>query len=301
MLMKRLVAGLLLSCVLTMPSVAQDAGRIDALENQVRMLTGQVEELTFSIKQLQKTLRADTQTGQIARDVPLAPAARAKLAAPADLATADSGAGVEIIEEAPVVARKLKAPETIYEASAPEPTVLGSMDNKASQPEDGGFQGQILVQPSDGEQKITKEADAALTSSDGIEQVALAQQSPQALFEQSNEALLQRRFSNAEEGFRQLLQAYPDHSLAGSAQYWLGETYFAQGDYREAAQNFLIGYQKYQKSRRAPDSLVKLGVSLAKLGQHDQACASFSAVATEYPKALEAKRRAQTELKRAGC
>ena len=39
------------------------------------------------------------------------------------------------------------------------------------------------------------------------------------------------------------------------------------GDYRGAAQNFLKGYQDYPKSRRAPDSLLKLGLSLEEDGR----------------------------------
>ncbi len=102
-------------------------------------------------------------------------------------------------------------------------------------------------------------------------------------------------------GFSNFIQKYPDHSLAGSAQYWLGETYFAQSDFRQAAQTFLKGYQQYPKSRRAADSLLKLGISLSRLGQKQQACAAYGAVSGEYPKAVEAKKRAQAEAKRAGC
>ena len=39
-----------------------------------------------------------------------------------------------------------------------------------------------------------------------------------------NTRLLRRQFGDAETGFSSFLQKYPDHSLAGSAQYWLGET-----------------------------------------------------------------------------
>ncbi len=303
MTLKMLVAGLLVSCALIMPAVAQDAtGRIDALENQLRQLTGQVEELTFSVRRLQKQLAADHQTGQ-AEPQPAAPAlARKKL----DVAAVQPGDGVETIGEAPVELQKSQEAEigasgSIYDApaAAPAATVLGSMDNRAAKPNDGGYQGKLIEQG--GDAVVAQDSFENQSANDGIEQVALAQQSPQALFEQANEALLQRKFSIAQRGFQQLLQNYPDHSLAGSAQYWLGETYFVQGDYREAAQNFLSGYQKYKSGRRAPDSLVKLGVSLAKMGQQDQACASLNAVASEYPKALEAKRRASTELKRAGC
>ncbi len=140
-----------------------------------------------------------------------------------------------------------------------------------------------------------------LDGGDGVAQVALAQDSPDALYEKSNESLLRRQFGEAEAGFRTFLDKYPDHNLAGNAQYWLGETFYAQDDYRQAAQAFLKGYQQYPKSRRAADSLLKLGISLNKLGQKDKACAVLATVGSEYPKAVEARKRAQAETSRAGC
>ena len=90
-----------------------------------------------------------------------------------------------------------------------------------------------------------------------------------------------------------------------AGQFWIlhlpTATCDAQGDFRQAAQNFLQGYKGYPKSRRAPDSLLKLGISLNKLGQTQQACAAFGALGSEFPNAVDAKKRAQAESKRAGC
>jgi TolA-binding protein len=47
--------------------------------------------------------------------------------------------------------------------------------------------------------------------------------------------------------------------------------------------------------------LLKLGISLNKLGQKDKACAVLGTVGSEYPKAVEARKRAQAEASRAGC
>ena len=69
----------------------------------------------------------------------------------------------------------------------------------------------------------------------------------------------------------------------------------------QAAQAFLQGYKQYPKSRRAADSLLKLGISLDRLGQRQQACAAYESVSSEYPKAVEARKRAQAEAKRAAC
>jgi tol-pal system protein YbgF len=194
---------------------------------------------------------------------------------------------------------------------APGPKVLGAIDNAAAQPNDGGFQGKVLVPPSQqepGDEVFIQQESNGIQpdqGGDSIETVALAPEasaeSPESLYERSNESLLRRQFGEAEAGFSNFLQKYPDHSLAGSAQYWLGETFYAQGDFKRAAANFLQGYKKYPKSRRAPDSLLKLGISLNRLGQAEQACAAYGAVSAEYPKAVDARKRAQAESKRAGC
>jgi TolA-binding protein len=74
-----------------------------------------------------------------------------------------------------------------------------------------------------------------------------------------------------------------------------------QANYRAAAQAFLTGYQSYPKNRKAPDSLLKLGMSLTQLGQKDQACAAFATIEAKYPKATEARKRAQNESDKSGC
>jgi len=115
------------------------------------------------------------------------------------------------------------------------------------------------------------------------------------------QSLLSRQFGNAEAGFRTFLAKYPNHALAGDAYYWLGETYFAQGQYKEAAQNFLQGYRTYPSSKKAPDSLLKLGMSLAKLGQKPKACGAYAEVTRKYATAAKVRNQALLEMKRAGC
>lgn len=269
----------------------QLAVRMSQMEDQMRRLMGQVEELTYQVKQLQGSREQRQQTGNLDEAIETPKPAKRKAMASA------SEDGIEQIEDlAPQQQLAVEGAESVELGKAPGPKMLGTLDNSASQANDGGFQGQVLV-PLGGQSDNGVQAG----NEDGIETVSLAGDSPESLYERSNESLLRRRFDDAEAGFRSFVDKYPDHNLAGSAQYWLGETYYAQGNYRDAAQNFLQGYRQYPKGRRAPDSLLKLGISLARLGQREQACASYSAVSAEYPKAVEAKKRAQAESKRAGC
>lgn len=282
------------------PARAEDvSNRIDQLEQQVRQLTGQIEELNYAIKQMQQanankqTLAAPAAPALQSQTAPTQQAAAALppvlkkkpvLEMPKQVEAADaSGQGVEMIGDTPVVTNQLQRPVV-----APPPNVLGAMDNKAAAPADGGFQGQVLVAPG-GE-------DAA----PDVQQVAMAE-TPDDLFLRAEKSLLQLQYADAENGFKDFLAKYPDHNLAGSAEFKLGETYFAQQDYTSAAKAYLTGYKQFPKGRRAPDSLLKLGLSLGRLGQKDQACAALGSVGDEYPNAVDVKKRAQAEYKRAGC
>ena len=267
----------------------------------MRLLVGQVEELTYSMKQLQGQLKNGTKTGAAEEPPKLKKVAEQPVVAEQ---------GVEQIVEAPADSQQTATTiigadgveQQVAVLKAPGPKILGTMpgETAAATPDDGGFQGQVLVPPGGGEDQPVGQG-AGNVNPDAIETVSLAPESPEALYERSNESLLRRQFGDAESGFSSFVSKYPDHSLAGSAQYWLGETYYAQGDFRQAAQNFLQGYKGYPKSRRAPDSLLKLGISLNKLGQTQQACAAFGALGGEFPNAVDAKKRAQAESKRAGC
>ena len=302
----------LLGIGLITPALAQSASemavRMQQLEEQVRMLMGQVEELNYEVKQL-RTQAGSNQQGAVQ---PMQPPAQPKQVAEAPA----EGVAVETLPPVAGV-QPLEAPDSLNNTealivqpdsgAAPGPTILGGIDNSAAKAKDGGFEGVVLVPPSQQEPGddafVTQGLNqgAGETAQDSIETVALAPESPEAIYEKANESLLRRQFAEAEAGFGSFMAKYPDHSLAGSAQYWLGETFYAQSDFKRAAQAFLRGYKTYPKSRRAADSLLKLGISLNRLGQTEQACAAYLAVSAEYPKAVEARKRAQAEAKRANC
>lgn len=249
---------------------------------------------------------------QQAAAAPALPVKKKPALQPAPATTvASTGQGVETIDESPIQPDQSAAPQAPAAAAAapaapaqatamlaPKPLGLGT--TKAAQPNDGGFQGKVLVPAgSDGDANAMQAAttDGAATA----QEVALQPETPDDLFLRSEKALLQLQYADAEAGFKDFISKYPDHNLAGSAEFKLGETYWAEQDFTSSAKAYLDSYKKYPKGRRAPDSLLKLGLSLARLGQKDQACATIGSVDTEYPSAVEIKKRAQAEFKREGC
>jgi tol-pal system protein YbgF len=125
---------------------------------------------------------------------------------------------------------------------------------------------------------------------------------PKQLYETAYGYLMQRDYGAAQSGFEEFLNRYPKDSLAGNAQYWLGEAHFVRGEYKAAAGAFLKGYKDYAGNARAADSLLKLAMSLDRLGQKDGACSSYSELNTRFPDAPDnVKMRAKSERQRIGC
>ena len=95
--------------------------------------------------------------------------------------------------------------------------------------------------------------------------------------------LRQADYDKAATAFEEFLGAHPSDNLAVNARYWLGETHYVRGDYRTAANEFLTGFQKNPKGSKAPDSLLKLGMSLIRLEQNKEACATFDKLSADFP------------------
>jgi tol-pal system protein YbgF len=122
------------------------------------------------------------------------------------------------------------------------------------------------------------------------------------LYNEAFKRLQDGDYAGAEKGFKAFVQANPRHPLAGNAQYWLGETYYARRDYPNAMTAFAEGYKAYKTSPKGPDNLLKLGVTLAQMGRKSDACAMFAKFNQDYPKATDLqKRRIDQERQKNGC
>ena len=109
-------------------------------------------------------------------------------------------------------------------------------------------------------------------------------------------------YEKAEQAFLKFMQDYPDSSLVGNANYWLGESYYARGQYAEAAGLFADGFTKYKNNTKAPDNMLKLGLTMKSLNKKAEACSAFNGLENEFPKANEAlKKRAKEEAKALKC
>lgn len=148
----------------------------------------------------------------------------------------------------------------------------------------------------------TPATQSSASSAPAAPSVTLPAGTPQVQYDFAIDLLKRGDFPKARDSFKQFLQQHPKDALAGNAQYWLGETYYVQQQYKDAADSFLKGYTTYSKSPKAPDSLLKLGMTLAALKQKDAACATFGQLKEQFPSASPAiVARNKQERQKVGC
>lgn len=122
-------------------------------------------------------------------------------------------------------------------------------------------------------------------------------ESPEVLYGRAFDALKAANYPEAISGMRGFVAQFPTHPLADNAQYWLGQTYYVTRDYTMAIDAFASVGSRSPDSSKAPDALLKKGLSELSLGRNDAARASFNEVLRRYPQ-NEAARTAREQLGR---
>lgn len=275
--------------------------RIDDLENQIRQLTGRFEEVEFTASQANR--RMDKLTEDV--DFRLNQLERGGAAPGAGQQTGS----VEQVKPTPAQ-QGVPAPGTPVQQQG---VVRGSTSSTPGQaPTKEGVLGSMPVDaqgrplpgnaaaPAAQQQARAPTPPAAAASA----KAKLPAGTPQERYNYAYKLLVQSDYVDAEAAFREFLTAHPKDALAGNAQYWLGETYYVRGQYEPASQAFLQGYTGYKGNAKgkAPDSLLKLGMSLAALKKNPEACAALGQLNKDFPDALpHVKDAAQRERSKLGC
>lgn len=121
--------------------------------------------------------------------------------------------------------------------------------------------------------------------------------SEQGAYEAAYSNLRNGQYEQAAAGFQEFLSRYPDSPLAGSAQYWLGETYYVTRDYENAKQALIDLGVKYPSYDKLPDAMLRLGYVYEATGEPAKAREVFQKLIEAYPNsqaAARAKQRLQT-------
>ncbi|KJF66315.1 tol-pal system protein YbgF [Rhizobium nepotum] len=285
---------------------ANEAYKVQQLEEQIRQLNGRIEEMSFQLLQMQETIRKAQEDNEFRFQELEGGNAGGKGASPttpkkkAEVTptTPPSDDVATIIETPPQGGASVSPSAPANAPSAPAETTLGSIEldskgmpiggslNQGANNSSGSLPG---VTTGNGSRKTDPVNTAALTSESDIYQAAYGH-------------VLSGDYKLAEQGFQQYLQGYPKGTKAADASFWLGEAQYSQGKFNEAAKTFLNGHQTYGKSPKAPEMLMKLGMSLAALDNTETACATLREVPKRYPSASKTVlNKVASEQKRLSC
>ncbi len=105
----------------------------------------------------------------------------------------------------------------------------------------------------------------------------------QADFDAAKAALDQGQFVNAAAGFEAFVNNYPGGQLTSAAQYFRGRALEGLGETSSAARAYLESFSSDPTGANAPNALLRLGVTLAALGQTSEACVTLGEVSTRFP------------------
>jgi len=314
------------------PRVAQAdsadvSSRIDRIENALRQLTGTIEDLQHQNQMLQmqlKRMQDDTEYRfqQLGSKGGLPPDAQPRAMAPQAPANGPqpvvSGNRSDVFNpaqhpNAPGVPRVLgneaavapiqngdnEPPVGLPGGRAPgAPLDLSTLaGNPPAQPE-APTANTAPVTPSQ-----LPPPPARNTSATGTQLATLPPSAtPKDEYDMAYGYMLHKDYALAEQAFRDFLRKYPEEKLVPDAQYWLGESLFQRQRYRDAAESFLAVSTKFEHSGKAPESLLRLGQSLAALHQKEAACATLAEVGRKFPRASASVKRGVTqEQKRVHC
>jgi tol-pal system protein YbgF len=111
--------------------------------------------------------------------------------------------------------------------------------------------------------------------------------------------LNKKQYDKAAASFDSFIRTYPKDPLVPNALYWQGESYYARGDYVRAADGFRRGYEAAPDGQKAPDNLLKLGLSLANVKRKDEACVVLGQVTSKYTQKSFAATRDRAEQAKA--
>jgi len=106
---------------------------------------------------------------------------------------------------------------------------------------------------------------------------------PSALYKRGLDLMGQGQYTQAQVAFADFIVQFPESDLADNAQYWIGECFYSEKNFKDARDAFKAVSDHFPFGNKVPDALYKQGLCERQLGQEDQAKATLKKLAEEFP------------------
>ncbi len=251
--------------------------RLNAIEDQMRALTGKLEQLEYAVRRIDLAL----QRQQADSEQRLARLEATPVPVPAQTAAAQQPRAQSV--SAATVAGG-NAEEAEAETAGAESSVSGTLG-------DLKVRGEKIT----GAVKNPKSPPLPETPPDyGL--------TPQEQYDRAFGLLRQANYEDAEKAFKGFIDKNPKDHLVDNAKYWYAETFYVRAKFNDAAVAFADAFQQNPKGAKAPDSLLKMAMSLAAIEKTQDACTTLNELKKSYPNAPQTIRsRTDQERSRLKC
>lgn len=254
------------------PAAERLMQRMDALEESMRTLTGEVERLRFERDQLRAEIQAEIQ---------------------------GATAQIQNLEGLAALASRMQTHLDAVDLAGREPSTIAP--SSYGSPYSSAVTSDPYFAPAD--PVYTDQPNAVSPAPSFNEQVIGVQQySLEDLPATGKTKLAEGDFSGAQTAFNQYLEINPDAVDAGEVSFWLGESYFVRGGYADAADAYISSMRKDPQGSLAPNAMVGLASTMRELGKQTEACNALASLTVQFPNASEEVReKARVEGIRTGC
>jgi tol-pal system protein YbgF len=189
-----------------------------------------------------------------------------------------------------------------------DPTVLADNKNASQAKSSGKNVGELggekpknSVKPNK-EVKLKKTDDEIDNGDDELAMLNSENNTIQEDFDYAFSFIRDAKFEEANKAFEKFIEKYASDPLVGNAYYWYGESFYSLKRYDQAAIQFLRGYKRFPDGKKAPDSLLKLSMSLKILGKKKEACSALVKMGRQFPKISSSlKSKMKEQYNNIGC
>tara|TARA_Y100001970_G_C14219519_1_gene851781 strand:- start:133 stop:1059 length:927 start_codon:yes stop_codon:yes gene_type:complete len=111
----------------------------------------------------------------------------------------------------------------------------------------------------------------------------ISDQEYRKLYSQYYRYFINEEYDNSIRGFQDLLMSDKTHDLSENCQYWMGEAYFAKGDYDVALETFKRVFN-FPNEKKEDDAQLKIGICYIKIGDNSKAKKELQNYIDQYPR-----------------
>jgi tol-pal system protein YbgF len=114
-------------------------------------------------------------------------------------------------------------------------------------------------------------------------------ETPEDIYEAALDTYKKNKYGEARQMMAAFIKEYPDNKLAGNAQFWIAETYYADKDYADAILAYEDLLQKYKGHGKIPAALFKQALAFLEMGDEKAARGILRELVENHPDAEQAK------------